>query len=66
MGGDRQRSGGVKWVDANKGDEEMPVYRCRLVAKENKKNKREELFVATPPLEAKKTLLSLWASGPGT
>ena len=28
---------GVKWVDINKGDEEKPEYRSRLVAKEIKK-----------------------------
>ncbi len=55
---------GVKWVDANKGDEENPEYRCRLVAKEIKKDNREGLFAATPPLEAKKMLFSLWASAP--
>ena len=56
---------GVKWVDTNKGDKERPEYRCRLVAKEIKKDKREDLFAATPPLEAKKMLFSLWASIPG-
>ena len=33
--------------------------------KEIKKDKREDLFAATPPLEAKKMLFSLWASVPG-
>ena len=56
---------GVKWVDTNKGDKEKPEYRCRLVAKEIKRDKREDLFAATPPLEAKKALFSLWASVPG-
>ncbi len=42
-----------------------PEYRCRLVPKEIKKDKREDLFAATPPLEAKKMLFSLWASVPG-
>jgi hypothetical protein len=28
-------------------------------------DKREDLFAATPPLEAKKILFSLWASCPG-
>ena len=50
---------GVKWVDINKGDEESPEYRSRLVAKEIKRDKREDLFAATPPLEALKILLSL-------
>ncbi len=57
---------GVKRVDTNKGDEEKPEYRCRLVAKEIKKDKREDFFAATPPLEAKKMLFSFWASVPGT
>jgi hypothetical protein len=56
---------GVKWVDTNKGDKEKPEYRCRLVEKEIKKDKREDLFAAMPPLEAKRLLLSLWASVPG-
>ncbi len=56
---------GVKWVDANRGDKDKPEYGCRLVAKEVKKEKREDLFAATPPLEAKKMLFSLWASVPG-
>ena len=55
----------MKWVDANKGDKEKPEYRCRLVAKEIKKDKREDLLAATPPLEAKKMLFSSWASVPG-
>ena len=53
---------GVKWVDTNKGDAVNPEYRCRLVAKEIKHDKREDLFVATPLLEAKKLLFSLRAS----
>ncbi len=56
---------GVKRVDTNKGDKANPEYRCRLVAKEFKKDKREDLFAATPSLEAKKMLFSLWASIPG-
>ena len=50
---------GTRWVDVNKGDDGKPEYRSRLVAKEIKTNKREDLFAATPPLEAQKTLLSL-------
>ena len=44
---------GVRWVDINKGDSANPDYRSRLVAKEIKRDKREDLFAATPPLEAK-------------
>ena len=50
---------GVRWVDINKGDLLNPDYRSRLVAKEIKRDKREDLFAATPPLEAKKMLFSL-------
>ncbi len=56
----------VKWVDACKGDKEKPEHRRRLVAKEIKKGKREDLFAATPPLEAKKVLFLLFASVPET
>ncbi len=56
---------GVTWVDVSKGDKEKPDYRCRSVAKEINKVKREDLFVAPPPLAAKKMLFSLWASVPG-
>ena len=50
---------GVRWVDINKGDDQNPDYRSRLVAQEINRGKREDLFAATPPLEAKKLLLSL-------
>jgi len=50
---------GVRWVDINKGDIRNPKYRSRLVAMEFKCDKREDLFAATPPVEAKKLLLAL-------
>ena len=43
----------------NKGDRVNPEVRARLVAKEIKTSKREDLFAATPPLEAKKMLFSM-------
>ena len=49
----------VRWVDINKGDIKEPEYRSRLVAKEINRGKREDLFAATPPLEAKKVLFTL-------
>ena len=55
----------VKWVDTNKGTEEEPVIRCRLVARDfrtNGEKDREEFFVATPPLEMKRMLISRTAS----
>ena len=50
---------GCRWIDINKGDEENPEYRSRLVAKEIKRSASDEMFAATPPLEAKKMLFSM-------
>ena len=50
---------GVKWVDVNEGGEEHSEYRSRFVAKEMKRGKGEDLFAATPPLEALTILLPL-------
>ena len=44
-------------MDVNKGDDVNPEYRSRLVAQEIKRDNREDLFAATPPLEAKKMLM---------
>ena len=49
---------GVRWVIVNKGDDENPNVRARLVAKEIKSDSRLDMFAATPPLEAKKFLFS--------
>ena len=54
---------GTRWVDINKGDDENSDYRSRLVAQEIKRDKREDLFAATPPLEALKILLALAVMG---
>ena len=51
-----------KWLDINKGDEDSPNYRARLVGCEIKKDKREDLFAATPPLESLRMLASICAS----
>ena len=40
-----------------------PEYRSRLVAQEIKVDKREDVFAATPPLQAKNMLLSLVVTG---
>ncbi len=45
-------------MDINKGDSANPENRSRLVAKEIRKDVRNDLFAATPPLEAKKVLFS--------
>ena len=49
---------GTKWIDINKGDTANPNYRSRLVAKEIRRGPNEDMFAATPPLEAKKCLFS--------
>ena len=48
-------------MDIDKGDPVHPEHRSRIVAREIKANDvfRDDLFAATPPLEAKKMLLSL-------
>ena len=61
----RKQAGGkkvtsVKWVDTNKGTEEEPLIRSRLVARDFRvaDRDREDLFAATPPWELKKLLMS--------
>ena len=48
----RKKPVATRWLDINKGDSVNPEYRSRLVAKDFKDSKREDLFAATPPLEA--------------
>ena len=52
----------TRWIDINKGDDDNPNYRFRLVGREFKRDKREGLCVATPPLEAIRALIALAAS----
>eukprot|EP00973_Karenia_brevis_P025971 3583818-Karenia_brevis.AAC.1 len=47
---------GCKWIDTNKGDEQDPLYRSRLVATERRIHKRDSIFAATPPLESLRVL----------
>ena len=54
---------GTRWVDVNKGDRANPEIRSRLVAQEFKVGSFADLFAGMPPLEAKKALFSLAASG---
>ena len=44
------------------GDLQNPEYRSRLVAQELNQSKRDDIFAATPPLEALKLVLSVLAS----
>ena len=51
---------GTRWVDINKGDDDRTDYRSRLVAQELRCNSWvDDLFAATPPLEAKNILFSM-------
>ena len=55
----------VKYVDTNKGSDEVPVIRSRLVAcdfREKGDKDRHDLIAATPPLELKRMMLSKAAS----
>ena len=52
---------GVRWVDINKGDDQNPDYRSRLVAKEINTGHNDDLFAATPPIEALKILFKIAA-----
>ena len=56
MAGKRHRQG--RWVDCNKGDAAKPDVRCRWVAKEVAYQHSDQLFAATPPLEALRLLVS--------
>ena len=54
---------GTGWIDIDRGDEDNPEYRSRLVAQQNKYNSKEQnIFAATPPLEAQKLLFSMAAT----
>ena len=52
----------TRWIDINKGDEDTPNYRSRLVAKEFNDGAGEGLFASTPPLEALRFLVSVAAT----
>ena len=52
----------VKWVDVNKGDDERPNYRSRLVAREIRRAGEDPFFSPTPPLESIRLILSLAAT----
>ena len=52
----------VRWIDTNKGDDDDPNVRCRLVAREIRKAGEDPIFAPTPPLESLRTILSLAAT----
>ena len=41
----------TRWIDVNKGDDENPVHRSRLVGKEFNNGEMDGIFAGTPPLE---------------
>ena len=47
----------TRWIDINKGDDDNPVYRSRLVGKEFNDGQMDGLFAGTPPLEALRFLV---------
>jgi hypothetical protein len=57
----------VRWVDVNKGDDMVPNYRSRLVARQLKARdtSRQSSFAPAPPLEAVRTVLSMAMSRVG-
>ena len=52
----------TRWIDINKGDTCNKKYRSRIVAREIKRDSRQDLFAATPPLMSMRMLLSECAS----
>ena len=52
----------VRWIDVNKGDDDDPKLRSRLVAREIRKPGEDPIFAPTPPLESLRTILSLAAT----
>jgi hypothetical protein len=58
----------VRWVDVNKGDDECPKYRSRLVARQLKATDKsgESFFSPTPPLEALRAVLSMATTSSGS
>ena len=52
----------VRWVDINKGDDESPNVRYRIVAKDFNVDKRPDLFAATRSLEYPRYVVSRCSS----
>ena len=54
----------VRWVDTNKGDDMVPKYRSRLVARQIKAmdNTGGNYFAPAPPIEALRAVLSMTAT----
>ena len=48
----------IRWVEVNKGDDESPNVRSRLVAREIRTAGMDAIFAPTPPLESLRMVLS--------
>ena len=55
---------GVRWGGVNKGDQERPDMRSRLVGQEFNTGKNDELYASTPPLEALRFVICSAATWP--
>ena len=49
----------ARWVETNKGDDENPNIRSRLVAREIRQAGQEAMFAPTPPLESLRMILTM-------
>ena len=49
----------VRWVEVNKGDDQTPNIRSRLVAREIRTAGQDAIFAQTPPLESLRMVLSM-------
>ena len=49
-------------MDVNKGDDETPNYRTRLVAKDFRRKAEDSIFAPTPPFETLRNILRLAAT----
>ena len=49
----------VRWVDVNKGDNQTPNIRSRLVARQIRQAGEDARFAPTPPLEALRSIMSI-------
>ena len=49
----------VRWVETNKGDDENPNIRSRLVAREIRPAGQDAIFAPTPPLISLRTILTM-------
>ena len=52
----------VRWIDTNKGDDDAPNYRSRLVAREIRRRGKIPIFAPAPPLESFRAVVSLAAT----